>query len=42
MGPDEHAKTLGIHPHTCVSGTFEMSDETVFHALYRHWAKAMA
>ena len=42
MGPDEHATALGLHPHTSVSGTFEMSDETVFHAMYRHWAKAMA
>jgi len=42
MGPDEHAQALGIQPLTSVSGTFEMSDETVFHAMYRHWAKAMS
>jgi benzoate/toluate 1,2-dioxygenase subunit alpha len=42
FGPDEHAQELGIQPLTSVSGTFEMSDETVFHALYRHWRGGMA
>ena len=40
-GPDEHAQQLGIQPLTSVSGNFDMSDETVFHALYRHWASKM-
>jgi phenylpropionate dioxygenase-like ring-hydroxylating dioxygenase large terminal subunit len=40
-GADEHAAELGIHPATSISGSFEMSDETVFHALYRHWAARM-
>jgi hypothetical protein len=39
---DAHAAELGIHPTTSVSGSFDMSDETVFHALYRHWAGSMA
>jgi len=42
FGPDAHADELGIHPATSVSGSFDMSDETVFHALYRHWARSMA
>ncbi|MEJ7930079.1 aromatic ring-hydroxylating dioxygenase subunit alpha [Ramlibacter sp. AN1015] len=37
-GADAHAAELGIRPTTSVSGSFEMSDETIFHALYRHWA----
>lgn len=41
-GADAHAAELGIHPTTSVSGSFDMSDETVFHALYRHWAGSMA
>jgi hypothetical protein len=41
-GPDEHAQSLGLKPLTSVSGTFEMSDETVFHAMYRHWLEVMA
>lgn len=40
-GADAHASELGIHPATSVSGSFGMSDETVFHALYRHWAARM-
>lgn len=40
-GADAHAAELGIAPDTSVSGSFEMSDETVFHALYRHWAARM-
>ncbi|MBC5784648.1 Rieske 2Fe-2S domain-containing protein [Ramlibacter sp. USB13] len=40
-GADAHAAELGITPDTSVSGSFEMSDETVFHALYRHWASRM-
>jgi benzoate/toluate 1,2-dioxygenase subunit alpha len=40
-GPDEHAAELGIAPDTSVSGPFEMGDETVFHALYRHWARQL-
>jgi len=40
-GPDEHAAQLGIKPETSTSGSFEISDETVFHALYRHWAARM-
>ena len=41
-GPDEHAAELGIDPETSVSGSFEMGDETVFHALYRHWRRCLA
>ena len=41
MGPDEHAAELGLTPTTTCSGSFDMADETVFHALYRHWARAM-
>jgi phenylpropionate dioxygenase-like ring-hydroxylating dioxygenase large terminal subunit len=41
-GPDEHARELGIEPLTSVSGSFEMADETVFHALYRHWQSRLA
>ena len=41
-GADSHAAELGIHPVTSVSGSFDMSDETVFHALYRHWARCLA
>jgi phenylpropionate dioxygenase-like ring-hydroxylating dioxygenase large terminal subunit len=41
-GADEHAAELGIDPVTSVSGTFEMGDETVFHALYRHWLRCLA
>lgn len=41
-GPDSHANELGIHPLHAVSGTFDMSDETVFHAMYRHWKGVMA
>jgi hypothetical protein len=41
-GPDEHAAELGIQPVTSVSGSFEMGDETVFHALYRHWRRCLA
>jgi benzoate/toluate 1,2-dioxygenase subunit alpha len=40
-GPDAHAAELGIDPLTSVSGPFEMGDETVFHALYRHWQRCM-
>lgn len=40
-GPDAHAQELGIEPLTSISGSFDMSDETVFHALYRHWAAVM-
>ena len=41
-GPDEHAAELRIDPETSVSGSFEMGDETVFHALYRHWRRCLA
>ena len=41
-GPDQHAAELGIEPVTSISGPFEMGDETVFHALYRHWQRCMA
>jgi len=41
-GADEHAKELGLSPDTSLSGTFDVSDETVFHALYRYWARRMA
>ena len=41
-GPDEHAAELGIDPVTSISGPFEMGDETVFHALYRHWQRCLA
>lgn len=40
-GADEHAAQLGIQPRTSSSGTFDMSDETVFHSLYRHWSDTM-
>lgn len=41
QGPDEHAAQLGLHPQTCASGSFAFSDETVFHALYRHWQRCL-
>ena len=41
-GPDAHAAELGIDPVTSASGSFEMGDETVFHALYRHWRRCLA
>lgn len=41
-GPDAHARELGIAPLHSVSGPFDMSDETVFHALYRHWKRSLA
>jgi len=41
-GPDAHAAELGIDPLTSVSGAFEMGDETVFRALYRHWRSRLA
>ena len=41
-GPDAHAAELGIDPVTSVSGAFAMGDETVFHALYRHWRRCLA
>jgi len=40
-GPDAHAAALGLSPDTSCSGPFSMADETVFHALYRHWAACM-
>ncbi len=42
QGPDQHAAALGLNPLTSISGSFEMSDETVFHALYRHWAATLS
>lgn len=41
QGADEHAQQLGLSPDTSMSGTFDVSDETVFHAMYRHWARRM-
>jgi hypothetical protein len=41
-GADVHAAELGIDPLTSVSGAFEMGDETVFRALYRHWRSRLA
>jgi len=40
-GVDGHAAELGIAPDTSISGPFEMSDETVFHALYRNWSRKL-
>jgi phenylpropionate dioxygenase-like ring-hydroxylating dioxygenase large terminal subunit len=36
-GPDAYASALGIAPTTSMSGPFELSDETIFHAVYRGW-----
>ncbi|UCE31526.1 MAG: Rieske 2Fe-2S domain-containing protein [Burkholderiales bacterium] len=41
-GPDEHARALGITPSNSVNGSFAMADETVFHAMYRAWARRLA
>ncbi len=41
-GADSHAAELGITPETSISGSFDMSDETGFHALYRNWARSLA
>lgn len=41
-GADEHAAALGLRPEHCASGSFAFSDETVFHALYRHWQRCLA
>lgn len=41
-GADEHARALGITPEQSVSGPFSMSDETIFHALYRAWARRLS
>lgn len=41
-GPDEHARALGIAPAQSISGPFAMSDETIFHAMYRAWARRLA
>jgi phenylpropionate dioxygenase-like ring-hydroxylating dioxygenase large terminal subunit len=40
-GADEAARSLGIEPDTSVTGLFDLSDETVFHTLYRHWQRRM-
>ncbi len=40
-GADTHAAELDIAPDTSISGSFEMSDETVFHALYRNWSRKL-
>jgi benzoate/toluate 1,2-dioxygenase alpha subunit len=40
-GPDDYAEQLGIQPETSVSGTFEIQDETIFHAGYREWLRLM-
>ena len=40
-GPDAHARSLGIHPATSVTGPFDIQDETVFHAGYRQWLRLM-
>lgn len=40
-GSNGHSSELRIRPQTEVTGSFEMSDETVFHALYRNWVRKM-
>lgn len=36
-GGDHFAEQLGVRPLRSSFGPFEMSDETIFHNLYRHW-----
>ena len=38
---DDYARELGIEPETCSEGPLNMSDETLFHANYRHWLRLM-
>ena len=40
-GADEAARSLGLNPDTSITGLFDLSDETVFHALYRHWHRSL-
>ncbi|MFK7963452.1 MAG: SRPBCC family protein [Burkholderiaceae bacterium] len=41
-GPDDYARELGIHPAQSVNGPFSMSDETIFHTMYRAWARRLS
>lgn len=40
-GKDKHAEALGIAPSHSVSGSYNLADETAFHAGYREWLRLM-
>jgi len=42
QGPDQFARELGILPAQSASGPFSMSDETIFHVMYRAWLRRLS